>query len=74
MLKSLKGVYDFELLTLEFLVPEKYNALSLQNYTKYLMTFLAGSQVSDRCPLGYLFLVRVFFFFLLSDNLFGNSF
>ena len=31
-------------------------ALLFEKYSPYFMTFLAGSQVSDRCPLGYLFL------------------
>ena len=39
----------------ELIGPEKTIALLLENYSKYLMTLLDGSQVSDRCPLGYLF-------------------
>ena len=36
--------------------PEKKTiALSPENYSKYfIVTLLAGSQVSDHCPLGYL--------------------
>ena len=32
-------------------------AILLNCYSKYFMTFLAGFQVSDRYPLGYLFLL-----------------
>ena len=57
MLKSLKGVYDFGLLTLELLVPENTIISYLKSIQNILMIFLAGSQVSDRSPLGYLFFV-----------------
>ena len=47
----------FRLLTLELLGPE----IQLVSYFKIvqniLMTFLASSQMSDRCPLGFLFLL-----------------
>ena len=31
----------------------------LENYPKYFITILDGSQVSDPCPLGYLFILLV---------------
>ena len=55
MLKSLKRDYDLGLLTLELLVPENTVLSYLKTTQNILMTFLAGSQVSNRCPLGYLF-------------------
>ena len=57
MLKSLKGVYDFGLLTLELLVPGNTMLSYLKTTQNILMTFLAGSQVSHRCPLVYLFVL-----------------
>ena len=44
----------FRLLTLESLGSENIIALLLENNQNMLMYILAGSQVSDRCPLGYL--------------------
>ena len=58
MLKSLEGVYEFRLLTLELLVPENTMLSYLKIIQNVLMTFLAGSLVSDRCPMGYLFFKR----------------
>ena len=46
MLKSLKGVYDFGLLTLELLVPENTMISYMKTVNNILMTFLAGSQQS----------------------------
>ena len=40
----------------ELIGPEKTIALLLENYSNILMTLLDSSQVSDRCPLGYLFM------------------
>ena len=54
MLKSLKGVYDFGLLTLELLVPENTMLSYLKTIQNILMTLFAGSQVSNRCLLGYM--------------------
>ena len=45
----------FRLLTLESLRPENVIALLLENLLNILMYFRAGSQVSDRCSLGFLF-------------------
>ena len=39
----------------ELIGPEKTIALLLETIQNILMTLLDGSQVSDRCPLGYLF-------------------
>ena len=44
---------------------KKSIARSFKNYSKYFVTLLAGSKVSDRCPLGYVFLCTLPFFFFL---------
>ena len=46
---------------MEFHGLDFFFALSLENYSNYFMTLLAGSQVSDRCSLGgYLFFVAIY--------------
>ena len=64
MLKSLKKGFDFRLLTLELLVPENTTISYLKTIKNILMTFLAGSQVSDRCPFGNLsFFILLYVYF-----------
>ena len=48
-------------MTLYLLDPKtlKQMALLFENYLKYLITLFVGFQVSDRCPLGYLFLKQL---------------
>ena len=55
MLKSLNGIFDYELLTLEFLVNENSMISYLKTIQNIVTTFLAVSHVSDRCLLEYLF-------------------
>ena len=55
------GPLTMELAALELIGPEKTIALLLETTQNILMTLLDGSQVSDRCPLGYLFLLVLIF-------------